>query len=84
MDKIKLMELLEQALNDHDHEMDGFGNGFEAGLEKAIEIAQAQGESLPIGSVSKCYTEKDMDNAYDKGFKDGSQRDLTGSLIEVL
>ena len=42
------------------------------------------GQSLSIDSVSKCYTEKDMDNAYDKGFKDGSQRDLTGSLIEVL
>ena len=37
-----------------------------------------------LHNVSKCYTEKDMDNAYDKGFKDGNQRDLTGSLIEVL
>ncbi len=41
-------------------------------------------EQLRIGGVCKCYTEKDMDNAYDKGFKDGSQSDLTGSLIEVL
>ena len=30
------------------------------------------------------YTSVDMDNAYDKGFKDGNQRDLTGSLIEIL
>ena len=41
-------------------------------------------EQLNITSVSKCYTEKDMDNAYDKGFNDGNQRDLTGSLIESL
>ena len=41
-------------------------------------------EQLRIANVSKCYTEKDMNNAYDKGFNDGSQRDLTGSLIEVL
>ena len=41
-------------------------------------------KQLTLTDVSKCYTEKDMDNAYDKGFKDGSQRDLTGSLIEVL
>ena len=39
---------------------------------------------LTIPVVSKCYTEKDMDNVYDKGFNDGNQRDLTGSLIEVL
>jgi len=40
--------------------------------------------NVALHDVSKCYTEKDMDNAYDKGFKDGNQRDLTGSLIEVL
>ncbi len=28
-----------------------------------------------LPDVSKCYSEKDMDNAYDKGFKDGNQRD---------
>tara|TARA_R110000782_G_scaffold263021_1_gene355472 strand:+ start:337 stop:591 length:255 start_codon:yes stop_codon:yes gene_type:complete len=38
--------------------------------------------NMPV--VSKCYTEKDMDNAYDKGFNDRNQRDLTGSLIELL
>lgn len=41
-------------------------------------------EALRTGSVSKCYTEKDMERAYDRGFNDGNQRDLTGSLIEVL
>jgi len=41
-------------------------------------------KKLNIDGFSKCCTEKDMDNAYDKGFKDGNQRDLTGSLIEVL
>jgi len=25
-----------------------------------------------------------MDKAYDRGFKDGNQRDLTGSIIEML
>ena len=35
-----------------------------------------QGQNLPLDSVSKCYTEKDMDNAYDKGFNDGNQRDF--------
>ena len=47
----------------------------------ADELAQ---EICALFDVSKCYTEKDMDNAYDKGFNDGNQRDLTGSLIEVL
>ncbi len=32
----------------------------------------------------KLYTEKQMDNAYDKGLSDGRRIDLTGSLIEVL
>jgi len=41
-------------------------------------------QALNIDGVSKCCTEKDMDNAYDKGFKDGNKRDLTGSLIEAL
>ena len=41
-------------------------------------------KNLTIPLVSKCYTEKDMDDAYDKGFNYGNQRDLTGSLIEVL
>jgi hypothetical protein len=45
---------------------------------------EARFKALGLYDVSKCYTEKDMDNAYDKGFKDGNQRDLTGSLIEVL
>jgi hypothetical protein len=49
-------------------------------LNEFREIKQA----LNIPVVSKCYTEKDLDNAYDKGFNDGNQRDLTGSLIEVL
>lgn len=41
-------------------------------------------EALNIQNVIKSYTEKDMDGAYDKGFNDGNQRDLAGSLIEVL
>jgi hypothetical protein len=49
-----------------------------------LEPKEALDELLILFSVSKCYTEKDMDNAYDKGFNDGNKRDLTGSLIEVL
>jgi len=41
-------------------------------------------EKLRTANVSKCYTENDIENAYDKGFSDGNQRNLTGSLIEVL
>ena len=51
---------------------------------KYITCLEERIEQLTIPVVSKCYTEKDMDNAYDKGFNDGNQRDLTGSLIEVL
>ncbi len=53
-------------------------------LENELLTEMEQVKKLNIDDVSKCYTEKDMDNAYDKGFKDGNQRDLTGSLIEVL
>lgn len=50
----------------------------------AHEYHQAKLNLLGIGVVSKCYTEKDMDNAYDKGFYDGNQRHLTGSFFEAL
>ena len=40
--------------------------------------------NVVLDDVSKCYSEKDMDKAYDRGFKDGNQRDLTGSIIEML
>ncbi|MFT5348337.1 MAG: hypothetical protein ACI9M3_001377 [Bacteroidia bacterium] len=39
---------------------------------------------LDFDAFCKSYTENDMDNAYDKGFNDGNQRDRTGSLIEIL
>jgi hypothetical protein len=53
-------------------------------LRMKIDEALKQEQESPIDSASKCYSEKDIDNAYDKGFNDGNQRDLTGSLIEVL
>ena len=34
-------------------------------------------EQLTLSGVRNCYTEKDMDGAYDKGFNDGNQRDFT-------
>ena len=52
--------------------------------KKIVEEALKQERESPIDSASKCYSEKDIDNAYDKGFNDGNQRDLTSSLIEVL
>ncbi len=36
--------------------------------------------TLPIDSVSECYSEKDMDNAYDKGYNDGAQAAATDIL----
>lgn len=33
-------------------------------------------KKLAILDVSKRYSEKDMDDAYDKGFIDGNQRDI--------
>ena len=48
---------------------------------KSWKEEMKQALTLPV--VSKCYTEKDVDNAYDKGFKDGNQRYLTGSLTDV-
>ena len=55
----------------------------ELSLIKKAEL-EAMLKDFAIEQVKKCYTEEDMDNAYDKGFKDGNKRDLTGSLIEVL
>lgn len=53
-------------------------------LREIIYLKNDVVKKLTIPVVSKCYTEKDMEGAYDKGFNDGNQRDLTGSLIEVL
>jgi len=47
-------------------------------VERCIQIALQQGKNnFDLDVVSKCYTEQDVDNAYDKGFKDGNQRDFT-------
>ena len=42
--------------------------------EKKLTVIEAHKKLCGLYIVSKCYTEKDMDNAYDKGFKDGNQR----------
>ena len=50
----------------------------EHGLEKLKEFRYLRGlheekvKNLTIPDVSKCYTEQDMDNAYDKGYMDGA------------
>jgi len=78
-------EILLDVLNEHgdfENVRQQFNENDLACIFESMERYKVQ--TLPIDSVSKCYTEKDMDNAYDKGFKDGNQRDLTGSLIEVL
>lgn len=47
----------------------GKGEHSVRGLETIIEILQ---EQLHVfNSSQKVYTEKDMDNAYDKGYQDG-------------
>tara|TARA_R110002096_G_scaffold363052_4_gene556197 strand:+ start:206 stop:460 length:255 start_codon:yes stop_codon:yes gene_type:complete len=59
---------------------------YQAFIDEAKEALERESQvnNVVLDDVSKCYTEKDMDNAYDKGFNDGNKRDLTGSLIEVL
>ena len=46
-------------------------------VERLLMNRITQVKKCSIPDVSKCYTEQDMDNAYDKGFKDGNQRDFT-------
>tara|TARA_R100001244_G_scaffold109987_1_gene81374 strand:- start:99 stop:344 length:246 start_codon:yes stop_codon:yes gene_type:complete len=55
-------------------------NNYNSVIDKVFDDHEAQIEELKkvtlgLPYVSKCYSEKDMDNAYDKGFKDGNQRD---------
>ena len=40
METTKLLDELYNELRIHDYDMDGFGNGYEAGLRKAIEIVE--------------------------------------------
>jgi hypothetical protein len=49
-----------------------------------LEEFQSRLQALTKNNLVKQYTEADMDYAYDKGIKDANQRDLTGSLIEVI
>ena len=37
-----------------------------------LDEALKQGKALPIDSVSKRFTENQMDDAYDKGYEDGA------------
>ena len=57
-------------------------------LAKTTEVYKladkAQKQILNIRSERKCYTEKDIEKAYDKGFEDGRKKDLKGSIIELL
>lgn len=52
--------------------------------ELILEVTSLKKALNTLNKVVKCYSEKDMDNAYDKGFKDGGNKDLSGSLIEFL
>lgn len=44
-------------------------------LSDLLDIYHEHQVKTVDSSDGKIYTEKDMDNAYDKGFKDGNQRD---------
>lgn len=48
--------------------------------EQANGVSDTHKPALPIQNVSKCYSENDMDDAYDKGFKDGAQAAATDIL----
>ena len=61
------------------------GNQYKYGFnDDYVEWLESKVNNVVLDDVSKCYSEKDMDTAYDRGFKDGNQRDLTGSIIELL
>lgn len=70
------MTTIEKALERHDKRMDETLQNKTAFwyLNKLIDDLK----ELKTDEV------KALDNAYDKGFKDGNHRDLTGSLIEHL
>jgi len=44
MNEEKLIAALESELYGHELDMDGYGNGFEEGLKKAIEIVKSQSD----------------------------------------
>jgi hypothetical protein len=51
-------------------------------LEDELESIK-RGQSLPIDGVIKSYSEKNMDDAYDKGYNDGvnaAATDISNSL----
>tara|TARA_R100001244_G_scaffold132297_3_gene107959 strand:- start:5297 stop:5530 length:234 start_codon:yes stop_codon:yes gene_type:complete len=58
----------------HQKKIYQFDDGYEHDVKMYDEVIKRleQVKKLNIDDVSKCYTEKDMDNAYDKGFKDGA------------
>jgi hypothetical protein len=64
----KYTQEFQKALNDYielgfnQDECNGFMHGFHKG---------AEAKQLILSGVSKCFTEKQMDEAYDKGYTDG-------------
>ena len=80
MNKDELLKEL-QKLKDEDYSNDAlFNDGYRTSMMDAIDLVK----KLNIDDVSKCYSEKDMDKAYDKGFADSRLNDITGSIIELL
>ena len=46
-------------------------------IMEAMMEALEKGQSLPIDGVIKSYSEKNMDDAYDKGYNDGASAAAT-------
>ena len=46
-------------------------------IQNGTSTEKAKQELLNLYNVIKCYTEKDMDNAYEKGYNDGGNAAAT-------
>ena len=77
---------IEKIVNNALYEMyeQGTVNGNSNVTDKIVDKCLSEVKNLALLNVSKRYSEQDMDNAYDKGFKDGKLNDLRGSIFELL
>ena len=77
-----MKELRKQFKIDHPETIGETDSAFDD--SNYIDWLESKVQTLTENNLVKQYTEADMDYAYDKGIKDANQRDLTGSLIEVI
>ena len=67
----KIKEILERMFNDaKDGAFTEKGFTYKT-VDEWLDDNKEDVVTLGLPSVSKCYSKKDMDNAYDKGFNDG-------------